>query len=388
MDRAAEPIDVFVAYSSHDEQRVRTIVDWLRGNGLRVWVAYELPAGLDWDTEIDRVLAAIPCVLVVWSNSAAASAEVKGEARLGMARDALVTVSLDRALPPRSFTHLHAVDLSGLSVDEDSPRTAQVLSGIRAKLGARDQRSDARAQPSADDVPPPSNATSSARRPAHDRRRARGTAWLGGVAGLVIGAGTLAWFVSGADDAHASCDDSHAYRLAGQTFSRDTVIEQALVCVADNATIRVENGAALTIEAETLVLQGAATFEGRGRDGRPGQRGSDGPVSTREPPGGLLAICARKPPRADYDGKPGTRGGNGGPGANIVLRYVRLIGDDGLLTHDVSGGNGGAGGRGGRGGRAVCKAAGAYNVKGRNGASGAAGTRGADGSFALVRAPR
>ncbi|MGB8433546.1 MAG: toll/interleukin-1 receptor domain-containing protein, partial [Burkholderiales bacterium] len=130
-------MDVFVAYSNKDEPRVRTIVQWLRLQGIEVWVAYERPAGLDWDKEIDNVLAAIPCVLAVWSPDSVDSPEVKGEARAAMARNALVTVSLDRELPPRSFTHLHAIDLSGLTVDEKSPRTAQVLEGIRSKLSSR-----------------------------------------------------------------------------------------------------------------------------------------------------------------------------------------------------------------------------------------------------------
>ena len=43
----------------------------------------------------------------------------KDEARAAKARDALATASLDGALPPRSFIHLHAVDLIGLAVDED-----------------------------------------------------------------------------------------------------------------------------------------------------------------------------------------------------------------------------------------------------------------------------
>jgi hypothetical protein len=366
--------DVFVAYSSRDEAQVRTIVAWLRRNGLRVWVAYELPAGLDWDTEIDRVLAEIPCVLTVWSPDSVGSAEVKGEARLGMARDALVTVSLDRTLPPRSFTHLHAVDLSGLTVDEESARTAQLLQGVRSKLAGSDK-------PPVESADATSGEVASSGTPGGGGLRS--SRWVYALGGLVTVA-VLLLIVNGQQSAQAACDDQEAFRLAGQTFDQDTTIRKSVVCVADNANVRVKNGASLLIDAQTLVLQGVARFDGRGRDGAPGEPGSDGPRHTHEPWGGALAICANAPPRSDYDGKPGGRGGNGGAGATIALRYAELIGDAASLSHDVSGGKAGPGGRGGKAGRSVCKKGNPHVVNGQAGRRGPSGAAGAAGSFELV----
>jgi hypothetical protein len=373
-------MDVFIAYSSKDESRVRTIVDWLRHNGLEVWVAYELRAGLDWDSEIDRVLAEIPCVLAVWSPDAVASAEVKGEARAAMARDALVTVSLDNALPPRSFTHLHAVDLSGLEVGEDSPRTAQVLNGIHAKLAADRQSVPAVSEPApGQSVAPPVDAGAG---------RETSLLWTY-VGGALLAAGGIFMIVGGEGTAHASCDAPDTYRLTGQTFSKDTTIDQSVVCIADNATIRVTNGATLTVNADTLVLQGPARFDGRGIDGTAGRAGSDGPRHHHKPPVVLgISVCANAPPRSDYDGKPGGRGGNGGPGATIRIGYKELQGAADELKRDVAGGKPGAGGRGGRAGRAICKAGKPYDVKGRSGPQGSSGSPGSDGSFELVQLTR
>lgn len=371
-------MDVFVAYSNRDEQRVRAIVDWLRSKGLAVWVAYELPAGLDWDAEIDRVLAKIPCVLTVWSPDAAASAEVKGEARAAMARHALVTVSLDGALPPRSFTHLHAVDLTGLTADEQSPRTEQVLRGIRSKLVPPDVVGEAAPAQHSDRVAMPTPARASG-------RFARMSTWAT-LAGVLLGGALLLAIYGGDATAEQSCDDEGVFRLTGQTFSKDTTIDEAVVCVADNAHIRVKNGASLTVDADTLILQGTARFDGRGSDGAAGQAGSDGPQHTHVPPVVLgISICAGAPPRADYDGQPGRRGGNGSQGATIRIRYSDLQGDPAGLAHNVSGGRAGPGGRGGKGGRAVCKAGKSYDVNGRRGASGPSGSPGADGTFELAQ---
>lgn len=361
-------MDVFVAYSSKDEARVRTIVEWLRHNGIEVWVAYELPAGVDWDTQIDEVLSEIPCVLTVWSPDSVASAEVKGEARAAMARDALVTVSLDKALPPRSFTHLHAVDLTDLGVTEDSSRTRQVLQGIRAKLSAADTVVDIEAVRTASSPP------------AVGRRGI----WLGGGIALLAVAGLVV--LNSGSLAGPSCDDEGAMTLAGQTFNKDTVIKEPLVCIAANAQVRVTNGARLDIEAETLVIEGAARIDGRGRPGSRGRSGSDGPVHHHKPPKVAgIAVCGTAPARSDYSGSNGGRGGNGGPGARISIRFNSLQGDVAQLKHDVTGGAGGAGGAGGRAGLATCKVIKPYRVKGSKGRTGPRGASGKSGSFELVQ---
>jgi len=364
-------MDVFVAYSSSDEARVRTIVEWLRRNDLVVWVAYELPAGLDWDTEIDRVLAEIPCVLTVWSPDAVASPEVKGEARAAMARDALVTVSLDNALPPRSFTHLHAVDLTGLSVDECSPRTAQALCGIRAKLG--ESVAGSTEAPQAADTRRPAPGIG----PRH--------LWVGMVAVALLAVGSLV-AIDSIGLAQASCDDAEAFVLAGQKFDKDMRIEKPVVCIAANAELRIRNGARLDVEAETLIIEGAAHFDGRGEPGARGRAGSNGAVHHHKPPKvGVIAVCGNAPSKSDYSGSNGGRGGNGGKGASISIRYRELHGDPALLNHEVAGGAGGVGGAGGRAGRAICKALKPYDVRGKNGRKGRPGTQGKSGSFELVR---
>jgi hypothetical protein len=375
-------MDVFVAYSNKDEPRVRTIVEWLRLQGIEVWVAYERPAGLDWDKEIDTVLAAIPCVLVVWSPDSVNSPEVKGEARAAMARNALVTVSLDRELPPRSFTHLHAIDLSGLTVDEKSPRTAQVLEGIRSKLSPRANAADSSERESVDqtraDSPRRETGGALATRP----RRAR--LWVG-VTGLMLVAIAGAVMFSHQGYTQRSCDEDGVYKLTAQTFATDTPIKAEVVCVAAGARVRVTNGAVLDIATDTLILEGAARFDGSGAPGAPGRPGSDGPTHVHKPPRVAIAICGQAPPRSDYSGRPGGRGGNGGPGATIVIRYAHLQGDLAQVEHDVSGGAGGKGGAGGRAGSAQCRDINAYQVIGAPGSPGPDGSPGKAGRFELVK---
>jgi hypothetical protein len=163
-----------------------------------------VPAGLDWDKEIDTVLAAISCVLVVWSPDSVNSAEVKGEARAAMARNALVTVSLDKALPPRSFTHLHAIDLSGLTVDEKSPRTAQVLEGIRSKLSSGPDSASTSTGASVDRTKAESTRGKTGGASANGPRRSR--LWLG-VAGTTLAAIAAALVFSHQGYPQRSCDE-------------------------------------------------------------------------------------------------------------------------------------------------------------------------------------
>ncbi len=375
-------MDVFVAYSNKDEPRVRTIVEWLRLQGIEVWVAYERPAGLDWDKEIDTVLAVIPCVLAVWSPDSVSSPEVKGEARAAMARNALVTVSLDKELPPRSFTHLHAIDLSGLTVDEQSPRTAQVLEGIRSKLSARPDPGDSSAGTPADPTKAESTRGKADGALANGSRRSRFWMSTAGVTVAVIAAAVL---FSHQGYTKRSCDEDGVYKLTAQTFATDTPIKAEVVCVASDAQIRVTNGATLDIATDTLIVEGAARFDGSGAPGAPGKPGSDGPTHLHQPPRVGIAICGQAPPRSDYSGRPGGRGGNGGPGATIVVRYAHLQGDLGQVQHDVSGGAGGKGGAGGRPGSAQCRDINAYQVIGASGNSGPDGLPGKAGRFELVK---
>jgi hypothetical protein len=147
----------------------------------------------------------------------------------------------------------------------------------------------------------------------------------------------------------------------------------------------VTNGAVLDIATDTLILEGAARFDGSGAPGAPGRPGSDGPTHVHKPPRVAIAICGQAPPRSDYSGRPGGRGGNGGPGATIVIRYAHLQGDLAQVEHDVSGGAGGKGGAGGRAGSAQCRDINAYQVIGAPGSPGPDGSPGKAGRFELVK---
>ncbi|HYD72329.1 MAG TPA: toll/interleukin-1 receptor domain-containing protein, partial [Candidatus Binatia bacterium] len=102
--------DVFISYASEDRNRVRPLADALQQRGFKVWWDRSLAAGQDYTAIIERELKTAKAVIVVWTQSSAASTFVRDEA--GRARDdgRLVPVMLDRVDLPLGFGAFQAED--------------------------------------------------------------------------------------------------------------------------------------------------------------------------------------------------------------------------------------------------------------------------------------
>ncbi|HEX3480905.1 MAG TPA: hypothetical protein VHT91_38075 [Kofleriaceae bacterium] len=141
-------------------------------------------------------------------------------------------------------------------------------------------------------------------------------------------------------------DGAQEIVIAGaQTYDRDTVIRARRVTIADGARLRVRHGAMLRIEADEITVQGAAEIDGTGDRGAPGRPGRAEPGET-VPDRDRFEKAKQHCQKARPDGRPG---GNGGPGATIVLKAPRIEARG--LTVRVDGGAGGEGGRGASGHR-------------------------------------
>lgn len=130
--------DVFISYASEDRNRVRPLAEALQSRGFNVWWDRSLAAGHDYAAVIERELRAAKAVIVVWTQSAAASTFVRDEA--GRARDdgRLVPVMLDRVDIPLGFGAFQAEDFTRWNGGANAPQMQILEEALKAKIEGRD----------------------------------------------------------------------------------------------------------------------------------------------------------------------------------------------------------------------------------------------------------
>lgn len=127
---------VFVSYSSADRRRVERLVTVLGDRGLDVrWDADLRPAD-DIDARLREMLESAAAVVVVWSATAARSADVTAEARLAFADTTYVPVTLDGfGVVPSDYRNVFTVDLSDWAGDPRDPHLAQLVEVLEKRVG-------------------------------------------------------------------------------------------------------------------------------------------------------------------------------------------------------------------------------------------------------------
>lgn len=130
--------DVFISYASEDRARVRPLAEALQSRGFNLWWDRSLAAGHDYTAVIERELRAAKAVIVVWTQSSAASTFVRDEA--GRARDEgrLVPVLLDRVDIPLGFGAFQAEDFTRWNGGANAPQMQILEEALKAKIEGRD----------------------------------------------------------------------------------------------------------------------------------------------------------------------------------------------------------------------------------------------------------
>jgi adenylate cyclase len=126
--------DIFLSYAAQDRDRVRPLVELLRGKGWTVWWDREIHAGPRFDRVIQDALDAALCVVVVWSENSIESDWVWTEANEARERNHLVPVLLDEVRPPLAFRSAQTASLVGWP-DKDGQLDA-LFAGIEHCLKA------------------------------------------------------------------------------------------------------------------------------------------------------------------------------------------------------------------------------------------------------------
>jgi hypothetical protein len=142
---------IFISYAREQKPFAAELAKDLIAGRHTVWWDHEMNAGEDFDRYIRDRITAAEAVVVIWSDEAAASAYVRGEARSALRLEKLVPVAISgfdfTNLPP-DFQSYHTVGL------DDRPA---ILRAVTAKIG--------KPHPIPAPTKKPSTKTSNAKRP-------------------------------------------------------------------------------------------------------------------------------------------------------------------------------------------------------------------------------
>jgi hypothetical protein len=127
--------DIFLSYTSEDQERAYLIAKALRSKGWSVWWDRTIPTGKRFEEVIDDALPSARCVVVMWSRASVQKDWVIEEAEEGKARSILVPVLIDSVSPPRGFRRLQTATLVGWDGDRDSPNFQALMTDIARVLG-------------------------------------------------------------------------------------------------------------------------------------------------------------------------------------------------------------------------------------------------------------
>lgn len=154
---------VFVDCARADLDRIRPLVAAIEARGYRVWMDELVGSGVSWEREIERVIAAAGCVLVVLTAASAGSPSLLVDAARAGVAGKLLPVRLDPVPLPVQFANVQTLDLTDWDGQVGHPALARLLAAVAAMAGP----------------PPAQPATASAESPRQTRRiRIPDIAWV------------------------------------------------------------------------------------------------------------------------------------------------------------------------------------------------------------------
>lgn len=131
--------DIFISYSREDRLAAERLAEALKSNGWSVWWDPDIPPGEIWDELIERELANVCCVVVLWSATSVNKQWVKAEATEAQARGILVPVLIENVKPPLAFRQIQAAPLADWRGEREHAGFQQLLCTICKLVGSRPQ---------------------------------------------------------------------------------------------------------------------------------------------------------------------------------------------------------------------------------------------------------
>lgn len=128
--------EIFLSYAREDGERARSIRDALGRQGWSVFMDREIPNAERWEERLQRELACVPCIVVLWSAIASQKRWVNAEAQIAADRHVLVQLSLDGTPPPGRFSELQMTDLSTWDGTSEHRDFVLLLRAVAGKIGS------------------------------------------------------------------------------------------------------------------------------------------------------------------------------------------------------------------------------------------------------------
>jgi hypothetical protein len=131
---------IFLSYDNEDREFARQLVGLLEAAGWRVWWDRRIPTGKTWRAVLDKALADMGCMIVLWSTRSVESRWVIEEAEEGMSRGKLLPLLIEDVRPPRGFREVQALSFVSWDRTADAPCFRSLLQDILAATGRPTER--------------------------------------------------------------------------------------------------------------------------------------------------------------------------------------------------------------------------------------------------------
>ncbi|EPX85251.1 TIR domain-containing protein [Salipiger mucosus] len=123
---------VMISYAREDRRYLEGVCAALEAEGIETWWDGAIAPGANWDAEIERALAEVDAVLVLWTPRSVGRDTVRNEADDARSRRKLLPLIMEPCKPPLFFRLAQAVDLSDWTGDTSDPEWRRVLDRIAA----------------------------------------------------------------------------------------------------------------------------------------------------------------------------------------------------------------------------------------------------------------
>lgn len=130
-------MDIFISYTTEDQERVEPIVTVLKNQGWQVFWDRNIPVGETWHNYIGDALKNASCVLVIWSEHSITSQWVMAEAEAAKKKNAYVPVLIDDVDPPLGFTNIQAADLTSWNGSISDPMYVHLSKAITSRFSPK-----------------------------------------------------------------------------------------------------------------------------------------------------------------------------------------------------------------------------------------------------------
>ncbi len=136
--------DVVISYARDNQATVRQLAEAVGREGYDVW--WDDSDASDADAVTDQIVAA-KAVVVVWSDAAAASDQVRAEASVARALKKLVQASADDKPPPPPFAAADMISISSWIGTPDHPGWLKIKAALEASCGKPSEETTALPEP-------------------------------------------------------------------------------------------------------------------------------------------------------------------------------------------------------------------------------------------------